>query len=168
MSTGKARLRSWDYGGNDFQLDIMRKKFSWFSLILGLLAGYSLLLSCHAGKSTFPYSSSEGTLPDSESRLVAVLTDFGTEDFYVGAMVGAMVTVNPRLRITTITHQIKPFNVAEGSYVLAQAAPEFPPGTVFLAIVDPGVGTQRRSIIMESLDQKLFVAPDNGLLTGVM
>ena len=146
----------------------MRKELSWFTLILGFLAGYTLLVSCHARTSTLPSSSLEGMTHDSGSGLVVVLTDFGTADFYVGAMVGAMYTVNPQLRITTITHEIEPFNVAEGSYVLAQVAPEFPRGTVFLAIVDPGVGTSRRSIVVESLDQKLFVAPDNGLLTGVM
>lgn len=100
--------------------------------------------------------------------LVAVITDFGTTDFYVGAMEGAMYTVNPRVRIATITHDVEPFNVVEGSYVLAQAAREFPSGTVFLAVVDPGVGTERRPIVLQTRDGKLFVAPDNGLLTGVM
>jgi hypothetical protein len=100
--------------------------------------------------------------------LVAVLTDFGTTGFYVGAMQGAMYTANPRVRIATITHEIEPFNVSQGSYLLAQAAREFPTGTVFLCIVDPGVGTERRGIVLESADGKLFVAPDNGLLTGVM
>jgi len=102
------------------------------------------------------------------SGLVAVLTDYGTKDFYVGALEGAMYTANPRVRITTITHGIEPFNVVAGSYVLAHAALEFPPGTVFLAVVDPGVGTERRSIVVETPGHKLFVAPDNGLLTGVM
>jgi len=100
--------------------------------------------------------------------LVVVLTDFGTTDFYVGAMQGAMYSVNPQVRLATITHEVKPFNVAEGSYILVQAAREFPSGTVFLAVVDPGVGTERRPIVLETKDQKLFVAPDNGLLTGVM
>lgn len=106
--------------------------------------------------------------PPRVSGLVAVLTDFGTADFYVGAMEGAMYTANTRVRIATITHEVERFNIAEGSYLLAQAAREFPPGTVFLAIVDPGVGTQRRSIVLETGDSKLFVAPDNGLLSGVM
>lgn len=147
----------------------MRKEVSWFvAFIISLLAGYALLVSCHPKDRSLSFPSLEGKASDSGSRLVAVLTDYGTVDFYVGAMQGAMYTVNPQVRITTITHQIEPFNVAEGSFVLAQAAREFPPGTVFLAVVDPGVGTRRRSIVMESLDRKLFVAPDNGLLTGVM
>jgi hypothetical protein len=119
-----------------------------------------LIVACHgvSGCATSP----------KVSGLVVVLTDFGTTDFYVGAMEGAMYTANPLVRIATITHEVEPFNIAEGSYLLAQAAREFPPGTVFLAIVDPGVGTQRRSIVLETADGRLFVAPDNGLLTGVM
>jgi S-adenosylmethionine hydrolase len=100
--------------------------------------------------------------------LVAVITDFGTTDFYVGAMQGAMYSANPQVRIATITHEVTPFSIAEGSYILAHAAREFPSGTVFLAVVDPGVGTERRPIVVETKDHKLFVAPDNGLLTGVM
>ena len=100
--------------------------------------------------------------------LVAVITDFGTTDFYVGAMQGAMFSANPQVRIVTITHEVKPFNIAEGSYILAHAAREFPSGTVFLAVVDPGVGTERRPIVLKIKGEKLFVAPDNGLLTGVM
>lgn len=147
----------------------MRKEISRFvAFTISLLAGYALLVSCQPKNRTLSFHSLEGKRSDSGSRLVAVLTDYGTADFYVGAMQGAMYTVNLQVRITTITHQIEPFNVAEGSFLLAQAAREFPPGTVFLAVVDPGVGTRRRSIVMESLDRKLFVAPDNGLLTGVM
>jgi S-adenosylmethionine hydrolase len=99
---------------------------------------------------------------------VAVLTDYGTRDFYVGALEGAMYTANPRVRITTISHHIEPFNVAEGCYVLVQVAREFPPGTVFLAVVNPGVGTARRCILVETPDHKLFIAPDKGLLSGVI
>ena len=100
--------------------------------------------------------------------LVAVITDFGTADFYVGAMQGSMYSAYPQVRIVNITHEVKPFNIAEGSYILTHAAREFPSGTVFLAVVDPGVGTERRPIVLETKDGKLFVAPDNGLLTGIM
>jgi len=101
-------------------------------------------------------------------ELVAVVTDFGTTNFYVGAMLGAMYAVNPQLRIVTITHEVERFNVAEASYILSQAAKEFPSGTVFLAVVGPGLGTESRAIVLQTKDEKLFVAPDNGLLTGVM
>jgi len=147
----------------------MRKGVNRFVLLaIWLLAGQFLLLPCHASNSTTPPTASSNAPSHPGTGLVAVLTDFGTRGFYVGAMEGAMYTANPRAKITTITHQIEPFNVAEGSYVLTQAAREFPPGTVFLAVVDPGVGTARRCIVAETRDHKVFVAPDNGLLTGVM
>lgn len=135
--------------------------------VIYLLVASSLLLSCQASKSIIPHAPSlNASYPG--SGLVAVLTDYGTTDFYVGALEGAMYKANPRVRITSITHHIEPFNVAEGSYVLVQAAREFPPGTVFLAVVDPGVGTARRCILVQTPDHKLFVAPDNGLLSGVI
>jgi len=147
----------------------MRRQISRFILfVIYILVGPRLFLSCQAPNNTIQHPASLNTTSHPGSGLVAVLTDYGTKDFYVGALKGAMYTANPQVKITTITHQIEPFNVAEGSYVLVHAAMEFPPGTVFLAVVDPGVGTERRSIVMESPDHKLFVAPDNGLLTGVM
>ncbi|NYT02598.1 MAG: SAM-dependent chlorinase/fluorinase [Methanosarcinales archaeon] len=100
--------------------------------------------------------------------LVAVLTDYGTSGFAAGSLVGAIYSANPSARVATITHQVSPFDVAEGSYILAAAAKEFPPGTVFVAGVDPGVGTRRRSIVLVTSDGKTFVGPDNGIFTGVM
>ena len=100
--------------------------------------------------------------------LVVLLTDYGTCDYYVGALEGSIYSTNPGARISTITHQVSAFDVAEGSYILAQAAREYPPGTVFAAEVDPGVGTDGRSIVLETEDGKLFVGPDNGLFSGVM
>ena len=100
--------------------------------------------------------------------LVVLLTDYGTSDYYVGALEGSIYSENPQARISTITHQVSSFNIAQGSYILAQAAREFPPGTVFAAEVDPGVGTDGRSIVLETEDGKLFVGPDNGLFSGVM
>ena len=132
------------------------KSYHWLSL-------YICILSIFVWPEQATCISSAKTI-----GLVAVVTDFDTTDFYVGAMQGAMYSVNPQARIVTITHEVEPFNVAEGSYILVQAAREFPSGTVFLAVVDPGVGTERRPIVLQTKDEKLFVAPDNGLLTGVM
>ena len=101
-------------------------------------------------------------------NLVATLTDLGTDDFYAGALEGSIYSANPSVRISTITHQIKPFAVAEGSYILAKAARRYPPGTVFVGEVDPGSDEDRRFIVLETSDGKLFVGPDNGLFTGVM
>jgi len=101
-------------------------------------------------------------------NLVVLLTDYGTSDFYVGALEGSIYSANPSARISTITHEVLAFNVAEGSYILAQAAQEYPSGAVFAAEVDPSVGAEERSIVLETKDGKFFVGPDNGLFSGVM
>jgi S-adenosylmethionine hydrolase len=98
---------------------------------------------------------------------VALLSDFGWSDGYVGAMKGAVLAVCPQARLVDLTHEIPPGDVGSGSRVLAQAAATFPAGTVFLSVVDPGVGSARRGIAAE-LDGRLHVAPDNGLLSGVL
>jgi len=102
------------------------------------------------------------------SGIVAVLTNFGTEDYYVGALEGSIYSADPTVRISTISHQVKPFDITEGSYILAKAARWYPTGTVFVGDVDPGSTRDRRFIVMTTLDSKLFVGPDNGLFTEVI
>jgi len=101
-----------------------------------------------------------------EPTCITLLTDFGWGDHYVGALKGVLLGINPRAHLVDLTHEIEPQNVRQGSLVLAQAAPWFPPGTVHLAVVDPGVGTPR-AIVCASIGGQMFVAPDNGLLTAV-
>jgi S-adenosylmethionine hydrolase len=106
-------------------------------------------------------------LEPTRSGLLVLLTDFGDRDHYAGAIKGAAYRVNPNVRIESITHQIAPFDVWEGAVTLAFAAKEFPPGTVFVAVIDPGVGTRRRALALRTEAGRLYVAPDNGLLTFV-
>jgi S-adenosylmethionine hydrolase len=105
--------------------------------------------------------------PEPRSDLLVLLTDFGNRDYYVGAITGAAYRANPRVRIETITHEIAPFDVREGAVTLSLAAREFPPGTVFVGVVDPGVGTERGAIVLRTKAGRIYVAPDNGLLTLV-
>ncbi len=110
-------------------------------------------------------------VPPVESKpngVVAFMTDYGTKDFYVGAVKGVIYSTFPDARVIDITHEVTPFEVHEGAVTLWLAAREFPPGTVFVAVVDPGVGTERRAIAMETKNDLFFVAPDNGLLTLAM
>lgn len=100
--------------------------------------------------------------------LIVLLTDYGQRDYYVGALKGVIYSIYPNARIDAITYYVTPFNIWEGAYTLALAAKEFPRGTVFVAVVDPGVGTDRKNIVIETRDGKFFVAPDNGLLTFVV
>lgn len=95
---------------------------------------------------------------------IAFLTDFGTRDHYVGAMKGAALSVCPDATLVDITHGIDPQDVLGGALELAAAFPYFPGGTVFVAVVDPGVGSARRGIAAAAAGY-FFVAPDNGLLT---
>jgi S-adenosylmethionine hydrolase len=97
------------------------------------------------------------------SGIVALLTDYGLQDAYVGILKGALLSANPAARIVDITHDIPPQDVREGSRVLAAARPYFPDGTVFVAVVDPGVGTDRDIIALET-GRHTYVAPHNGLL----
>ncbi len=98
---------------------------------------------------------------------MALLTDFGTADHYVGAMKGAILTVCPDAQIVDIAHELTPHDVEAGAFTLAAAAPAFPPGTVFVAVVDPGVGSRRRAVALDAGGWR-FVGPDNGLFSLVL
>lgn len=100
--------------------------------------------------------------------IIAFATDWGTRDFYVGAAKGVAYSIFPEVRMVDISHDIEPYNIGEGAITLLLAAREYPSGTVFVAVVDPGVGTERRPIALKTEDGKFFVGPDNGLLTMVM
>src|SRR5262245_49520581 len=95
--------------------------------------------------------------------LIALLTDYGLQDPYVGLLKGALLSVNPQARIVDLTHEVPPQDIREGSRILAAAVPYFPAGTIFVAVVDPGVGTGRALVGIET-DRHFFLAPDNGLL----
>lgn len=96
--------------------------------------------------------------------IVALLTDFGTRDIYVGVMKGVIYGICPDAHIVDLTHEIIPQSVTEGALALWGSARYFPSGTVFCAVVDPGVGTGRRPIAIAGYDH-FFVGPDNGILS---
>jgi S-adenosylmethionine hydrolase len=97
-------------------------------------------------------------------KIVTLTTDFGARDSYVGALKGALLSIDPGAMIVDITHGIEPGNVAEGAFVIAGACSHYPPGTIHVGVVDPGVGTGRKAILIET-EKHLFVGPDNGLFT---
>ncbi len=96
--------------------------------------------------------------------IIAMLTDFGTADGYPGVMKGVMLGIAPHAQIVDITHAIPPHDIATGAWVLQTAWRYFPVGTIFLCVVDPGVGSARRPIALR-LGEHLFVGPDNGLFS---
>ncbi|MCL4429588.1 MAG: S-adenosyl-l-methionine hydroxide adenosyltransferase family protein [Chloroflexi bacterium] len=95
--------------------------------------------------------------------MITLISDFGLKDPYVAEMKGAILTINPNATIVDITHGVEKFNIRMGAFMLASAAPYFPKGTVHVAVVDPGVGTERRGILVQT-KQGFFVGPDNGVL----
>jgi S-adenosylmethionine hydrolase len=95
--------------------------------------------------------------------IVTLLSDFGTRDTYAGVVEGAILRVAPAARVLHLTHGVPPGDVAQGARALADALPHVPVG-IHLAVVDPGVGTDRRALVLASADGRLFVGPDNGLL----
>ena len=98
--------------------------------------------------------------------LLTLLTDFGLNDEYVGVVKGVILTYAPDAHIVDITHLVPPQSVRAASHLLARAYPYFPPGTVHLVVVDPGVGTSR-AILAVAADGQFFVGPDNGVFTPV-
>lgn len=99
--------------------------------------------------------------------IITLTTDFGNSDHYVGTMKGVILSRCPQARIVDISHEIAPFSILAGAYTIAQSAPFFPPGTIHVVVVDPGVGSQRKPILAEAAGQ-LFIAPDNGVLSLIL
>jgi S-adenosyl-L-methionine hydrolase (adenosine-forming) len=102
----------------------------------------------------------------SESRIVTFTTDFGLNDPFVGIMHGVVLNIHPETTIVDISHAVPSYDVFDGAWTIAQAYRFFPPRTVHVVVVDPGVGSRRRPIIVET-DDYVFVAPDNGVLSLV-
>src|ERR1700751_2523980 len=98
---------------------------------------------------------------------IVFMTDFGTANDAVAICRAVIIGIVPDVRIMDITHQVTPFSIEEGARFLAGVTPYYPPGTVFLVVVDPGVGTSRKAVIVKSKKGQFFVLPDNGLMTPV-
>ncbi len=96
-----------------------------------------------------------------------MLTDFGTSDGYVAAMKAVILNINPRVVIVDVTHEIPPQDVRSGAFVLNTVYRYFPPGTIHLMVVDPGVGSERAGVAVDT-GEALYVAPDNGLLSYLL
>lgn len=122
-------------------------------LVVALVSG---LTGCTKKKETAP------------AQLIALLTDYSMADSYVAEMKGAILTINPNAQLIDLTHEIEPFNIMEAAYLLNQASREFPIRTIFVAVVDPGVGTERAPLLVLTKAGKYYIAPNNGILTLVL
>jgi len=101
------------------------------------------------------------------SSIITLTTDFGYDDAYVAAVKGAILSINPEASIIDVSHSIKPQNILQAAFILSIAYRYFPKQTVHAAIVDPGVGSERRGIILKT-PSAVFVAPDNGILSYIV
>jgi S-adenosyl-L-methionine hydrolase (adenosine-forming) len=98
--------------------------------------------------------------------IITLTTDYGTNDTFVGVMKGVILNINPEVQVVDITHGILAHDILDGALAIGQAFKYFPPRTIHVVVVDPGVGTTRRPILVAG-DQHYFVAPDNGVLSAV-
>ena len=99
--------------------------------------------------------------------IIVFMTDFGTLDDAVAICKGVMLSLAPSARIVDLTHEVPPYSIADGARFLARTSLYYPANTIFVGVVDPGVGTQRRTLIARSKRGQFFVVPDNGLLTPI-
>lgn len=99
------------------------------------------------------------------SGIITLLTDFGLTDHYAGAMKGVILGIAREARIVDLSHDVTPYQIREGGYLLGQSWRYFPEGTTHVAVIDPGVGSERRAIVAEAAGHR-FVLPDNGLLAS--
>ena len=98
--------------------------------------------------------------------IITLTTDFGMSDHLVGAMKGVILNINPAARIVDINHNVAPFDILDGALSIANAYTYFPPRTIHVVIVDPGVGTERRPLLVSG-EKQYFIAPDNGVLSMI-
>jgi S-adenosylmethionine hydrolase len=99
--------------------------------------------------------------------VIALLTDYGDRDFFAASLKAVILSIQPEAKIVDITHSVRSFDVREGSFILFGCYKFFPPGTIFVVVVDPGVGTSR-PILLVKTSRYYFVAPDNGVLSHVL
>lgn len=124
--------------------------------VLGRLVAFAIILSNSADASA-----------DESRRALVLMSDFGTTERFVASMKGVALSVHPDLQVHDLTHHIEPFNIWQASYVLSGTIDYWPKGTVFVSVVDPGVGTARRSVVAKTNSGHYVVTPDNGSLTFV-
>ena len=132
-------------------------------LLVFALAAFALLFaSC--GK----FRGQQDSLANAPRSTIVFITDFGTANDAVAICKAVIANIAPDARIMDITHQVTPYQIEEGARFLAAVSPYYPAGTVFLGVIDPGVGTSRKAIIVKTKKDQYFVVPDNGLITPVI
>ena len=143
----------------------MNRRTSLFALLIFVvaLAGVSCTQQPAQNDASAAFRAASARRPT-----IVFMTDFGTANDAVAICRAVIYNIVPDVRLTDITHQVTPFSIEEGSMFLAGVTPYYPAGTVFLVVVDPGVGTARKAVIVKSKKGQYFVLPDNGLVAAVI
>ncbi|HXH67028.1 MAG TPA: SAM-dependent chlorinase/fluorinase [Candidatus Limnocylindrales bacterium] len=148
---------------------MMFRRFSGFHTILVFVLSFGCLMLGACSKMEPGSSSRAATGQREGGRPVLVfMTDFGAANDAVAICKAVMVGIAPDVRIMDISHQVTPFSIEEGARFLAGVTPYYPAGTVFVGVVDPGVGTNRKAVVVKSKKGQYFVLPDNGLVSPVV
>jgi S-adenosylmethionine hydrolase len=140
-------------------------RYGWRAAAAVTLCAFFLLA---AGCGTRPAGKEAPAQTGAAHPAIVFMTDFGTANDAVAICKAVIIQIVPDVRIMDITHQVTPFSIEEGARFLAGVTPYYPSGTVFLVVVDPGVGTSRKAVIVKSKKGQYFVLPDNGLITPVL
>jgi S-adenosylmethionine hydrolase len=141
-----------------------RRRFAHYSLILAVVVW---LASCSKPDAIEKETATAAQFGASRPALV-FMTDFGTANDAVAICKAVMLGIAPDVRLMDITHQVTPFSIEEGARFLSGVTPYYPSGTVFVVVIDPGVGTNRKAIVVKSKKGQYFVLPDNGLISPVI
>lgn len=137
-------------------------------VLRGVLFLTILIVAGCAKSQSAPDNSSSASRNPSARPAIVFMTDFGTANDAVAICKAVMIGIAPDARIMDITQQVTPFSIEEGARFLAGVSPYYPAGTVFVAVIDPGVGTTRRAVVVKTKKGQYFVLPDNGLISPVV
>jgi S-adenosylmethionine hydrolase len=136
--------------------------------VFAVVASTALLTSGLLGGCAKPQAETRAAASAAARSSIVFMTDFGTANDAVAICKAVMLSILPDARIMDITHQVTPYSIEEGARFLAGVTPYYPAGSVFVVVVDPGVGTSRKAVIVKTKKGQLFVLPDNGLITPVI
>src|SRR5208282_2867442 len=139
----------------------------WLGVSEAILLGTLVMMGCSSQETARKAAATAAAAANSRPSIV-LMTDFGTANDAVAICKAVMLGIAPDARILDITHQVTPFSIEEGARFLAGASPYYPAGTVFVVVIDPGVGTSRKAVVVKTKKGQFFVLPDNGLISPVI
>jgi S-adenosylmethionine hydrolase len=162
-------LRCSTFSEKALEWEFFRMRFRFRTAIPAILVLVaSLWMGACAKTEQAPQAPSASTQPAAAKPTLVFMTDFGTANDAVAICKAVMIGIAPEVRIMDITHQVTPFSIEEGARFFHGVSPYYPSGTVFVGVIDPGVGTNRKAVVVKTKKGQYFVVPDNGLVSLVV